>query len=387
MDALKEKEQRLQSLLERVAGLKMLKNEQKESNSSKAKRAKQAEEECQAFDETPVLDLECISQLLIIRTEEAASLKAEIERERRKLAGNSAQPSAAVQRERAPAEGTSSPQQQQVSIFFALGLKGPKFASQTSSTSVCTGCAKDYKNPWGLESHQRFCLSYKILFKSKLEAEEALRLARIADNAAIAAAQPVKQASRSEHALKEDVIEGAGPEDEDDARRGAAFRKRYTPMFKLRIIKMYDSLKKTVPNGAGSLLGSVTKLSKSLISKWVNDREEIQNQAHQAAGRKGRGFLSRILFAAPRGPPAMFPAAEEMVLGRLDKARSQRKAVSARILKVWMLASVKALYPNNVLARQFTAGQSWLTRFVRRHNLALRRGTNKKRAINCGPPA
>jgi hypothetical protein len=103
MDALKEKEEKLLSILQRVSGLKMLKNEQKESNSSKAKRAKQADDDGQAFDETPVLDQECISHLLILRTEEAATLKAEIERERRRLA-QVAKPSSAAPAERVPTE-------------------------------------------------------------------------------------------------------------------------------------------------------------------------------------------------------------------------------------------------------------------------------------------
>jgi hypothetical protein len=67
-----------------------------------------------------------------------------------------------------------------------------------------------------------------------------------------------------------------------------------------------------------------------------------------------------------------------MVLSRLDMARSQRKAVLARILRVWMMAAVKQLYPDSVVTRKFVASQTWLSRFVRRHGLKLRRGTNKK---------
>lgn len=199
----------------------------------------------------------------------------------------------------------------------------------------------------------------------------------------------------------EDVVYVSGDDDDDSSvknviqlakpnnRRGAAVRKRYATPFKVRMLKTLDALHGALRGkgrGKYSILGDITKINKSLLSKWDKDREKIFLHFKKALGKRGRGNLSRTMFAAPRGPPAMFEAAEQMVLARFDQARQKRQAVRARIIRVWMKKAVEDLFPNDAITRGFKASSAWFSRFVCAARVATETWHEQKSEIDSGAP-
>lgn len=119
----------------------------------------------------------------------------------------------------------------------------------------------------------------------------------------------------------------------------------------------------------------------SLISRWAKDKRELLQLELRSAGKKGSGYVGRVLFSKSTGLKPRFEAAETIVRVKIDQARRQRRPVTARTIKNWMLAAVRETQPaadNVALARQFKASNSWLAGFTRRAGLVVRKPTNKK---------
>lgn len=282
----------------------------------------------------------------------------------------------------------------QTSIFHALGLGGPRFVSEevSSSNGVCEGCGQDCTNSWGLKSHVKSCQKGLAAAEQHAEATRAWHEERKAARATTTTTT-ISTQSLVVNLIEESTVvyahEAEADEDGEltdketppaavDGRRGSDFRKSYSIWFKIRVLNLFEAVKKSLGRGAVTLVSSITNISKSNVTKWSKAKDIIRMQAAKSAGKRGRGFIGRILFSAPRGPKPMFPFAEEKVLLRFDNARAKRKSVAGRVLRLWMQQAVNEMYPNDQRAKEFKASQNWLSRFVNRNKLAIRRVTNKK---------
>jgi hypothetical protein len=102
------------------------------------------------------LDQECLRRLLDNNTDVAASHLQEIKRLEqqhvREDSKNTNSSRSTIQ------DVLSEPPQkrQQITIFAAMGLSGPRIAPELKSTSICKGCKKDCVNSGGLISHEKY---------------------------------------------------------------------------------------------------------------------------------------------------------------------------------------------------------------------------------------
>jgi DDE superfamily endonuclease len=237
--------------------------------------------------------------------------------------------------------------------------------SRRSNNSHCSFCQKDCKNAGGRASHEAACKS---------------RILSIIETPAFDSSMVFPESTK--HLL-------ISTEVKKKRTRGADVRKVYAYPFKMRVIELAENLhirigarsgKEKQRNGSITLAAEMAGISQALVSKWLSTKAKIESDYRKAAGSKGAGHLGRIIFRAPRGPKPAFVEAECIVLQRLEQARVKRLSVNARTLKLWMMDAVHKIAGKNPMFnnKPFNATQCWLSRFTSRHDLVVRRATNKK---------
>ena len=263
-------------------------------------------------------------------------------------------------------------------------LQGPLAISLTSL--VCPDCGSEKKNMNGLHEHMRHCRASQ----ARLEQERAARLALEASRAPRNHTLDSDESESDRESCEGHVLApvpaasatAALPKPKSN-RRGQAVRKSYSALFKWRVISFCDACDAGAPGASGksgskARTSRLFKVSESMVSRWVKGRADIMNQARIMLGARGRGNVGRPVSRALRGPQAHFTEAEALVFGKFLAARQKNRAVSGRILKVWMRKAVMQLYADSQRATGFVASTTWLQRFKSRHNIVTRRRTNKK---------
>jgi hypothetical protein len=236
---------------------------------------------------------------------------------------------------------------------------------------VCNNCNKRFGNEGGLAMHVKGCLRNKadLVFKQELRSPTPASELFDHRDSRLAASEPVEQ-----------------PKEKEDGRKkgGAPVRKRYTASFKLRMLRLVDDVKMRfgAKRGSQATVADISGIAPSMITRWKQQEQKLQRFQRRSAGRKGAGNVGRVLFADSRGPKAEYAYAEDVVLIKLEQARVKRVPVTSRIIKCWMKAAVdefeKNASPGSGFRRPFVASNHWLVRFAERHQLVVRRATNKK---------
>eukprot|EP00656_Telonema_subtile_P040205 TRINITY_DN4526_c0_g1_i2.p1 TRINITY_DN4526_c0_g1~~TRINITY_DN4526_c0_g1_i2.p1 ORF type:complete len:397 (-),score=39.76 TRINITY_DN4526_c0_g1_i2:153-1343(-) len=108
-------------------------------------------------------------------------------------------------------------------------------------------------------------------------------------------------------------------------------------------------------------------VTRSQVTVWAQNKDSIFVCAKGAGGKRSR-------IRAKRG---RFSACEAAVFAQLLKERKLGRQVGPKWIRQAMLRAVERDQPLGW--RLFTARAGWLSRFARRHKLALRRKTNVKR--------
>jgi transposase-like protein len=140
-------------------------------------------------------------------------------------------------------------------------------------------------------------------------------------------------------------------------KRGSDVRKRYTASFKLRIVELVGTFKLQMglKRGEQAKVADMAGIDPSLVTRWKQRLQVLEANARKNAGAKGAGNVGRVVFSGSSGPGAQFPAAEQLVLTRVEQARVRRLPVTGRMIKTWMKAAVKDTSPNAL----FTASPHW----------------------------
>ena len=242
----------------------------------------------------------------------------------------------------------------------------------TPKSLRCIGCDKYFGNPGALAAHELAC---------KLRLISTPTSATSSSNPSSISELFAQRDARLQVVQDEpDVIRVDGRK-----KGGASIRKRYRASFKLKVVEMCDliTLQYRPKRGSQTIVSEMAGIDSSLVSRWTSSRESLKRFVKRTAGSKGAGNVGRVLFADSRGPKPLHPAAESMVMVKVDQARQKRMPVTARSLKSWMKSAVKSVEAQiapdeSKLRRPFVASNHWLVRFAERHSLVVRRATNKK---------
>jgi hypothetical protein len=247
----------------------------------------------------------------------------------------------------------------------------------TSKSLQCGICEKYLGNSGALAAHQEACKRRKIT----------------APPAASAQSKPTPINELFAHrdarlqVAEEDPVKVVKP---DQRRKGGArFRKRYRASFKMKVVEITKriAVQYKLSRGGQAITAEFAGIDASLVSRWTQGYHKLTRFLKRTAGSKGAGNVGRVLFAESRGRKAQYPAAEAIVMVRVDQARQKRMPVTARSLKSWMKAAVKTVEDSKALPddgglaalrRPFSASNHWLVRFAERNSLVVRRATNKK---------
>ena len=170
-----------------------------------------------------------------------------------------------------------------------------------------------------------------------------------------------------------------------DNRRGQSRRRSYTVAFKLKTLELLDSLTGLkIKKKRWEKVAKERGVSKSLVIKWNKNREKLKTEVEL---NKHKGNTGNLRAARQR---------RKLVDDKLNKKREKyplaavrvvvefklRRAKGCKVSKLWlkkkMKSTIEACYGKDE-ADKFKASNNWFDRFKRRHNISLRRRSNKKK--------
>ena len=124
-------------------------------------------------------------------------------------------------------------------------------------------------------------------------------------------------------------------------------------------------------------------VSKSLVVKWNKDRVKLQSQLALNKTKKNKGAArptrQRRQLVCGKVKAEKFPLAAERVVVEFKLRRAKGFKISKLWLKKKMKEKVEACYGKQA-AQKFKASVNWFQRFKKRHNIAFRRRSNKKKS-------
>ena len=124
-------------------------------------------------------------------------------------------------------------------------------------------------------------------------------------------------------------------------------------------------------------------VSKSLVVKWNKDRVKLRSQLALNKTKKNKGAArptrQRRQLVCGKVKAEKFPLAAERVVVEFKLRRAKGCKISKLWLKKKMKEKVEACYGKEA-AQKFKASVSWFQRFKKRHNIAFRRRSNKKKS-------
>lgn len=166
-------------------------------------------------------------------------------------------------------------------------------------------------------------------------------------------------------------------------RRGANIRKSYTIDFKLQTLDLLDTLKELKTKNIWKIVAERRGISKSLVVKWNKDRSKIKDQLNLNKSKKNKGIaqatrLRRKILHGGKHKTERFPLAAQRVVVEFKLRRARGCKISKLWLKKKMKEKIAACYGKEE-AEKFKASNNWFYRFRKRHNIAFRKRTNKKK--------
>ena len=151
----------------------------------------------------------------------------------------------------------------------------------------------------------------------------------------------------------------------------------------MQTIKLLDSLKETRTKNKWRKVAEMQGIpNKSTVVKWNKDRKKIfaelalnKQKEKKTNVREARQRRKR---SATKGRNERYPKAASLLVSEFKL----RRARGYRVSKLWfckqMKLKIQQAYGKNEAAK-FKASSNWFQRFKKRHNIALRNRTNKKK--------
>lgn len=171
--------------------------------------------------------------------------------------------------------------------------------------------------------------------------------------------------------------------DRTDRRRGCSKRKSYTVDFKLKTLKLLDSLSELKTKKKWEKVAEKQGISKSLVVKWNKNREKLQlelklNRRKENAGSLKDSRKRRKLVCKRAKNSEKYPLAADRVIHEFKLRRAGGCKVSKLWLRKKMKAKIEMCYGKEE-ADKFKGSKNWFQRFKKRHGISLRRTSNKKK--------
>lgn len=170
-------------------------------------------------------------------------------------------------------------------------------------------------------------------------------------------------------------------------RRGSSTRKSYTVEFKKQTLDLLDSLANS--KNKWKKVADEKQVSKCLVVKWNKARESIlaeisKNKHKRNAGSAREARRRRQMVRKKAQKSEKYPLAANLLITEFKLRRAKGSKISKLWLKTKMKKKIESCYGKEE-ADKFKASNNWFQRFKRRHNISLRRRTNKKKnAANDG---
>lgn len=247
----------------------------------------------------------------------------------------------------------------------------------------CEFCNNSYAAKKYLDTHVRFKHPSQY---SKLSQSSSGTTISSKDNdksASQTANQTDESDERQETGDLTELEESLSGNNKANNRRGANRRKSYTIYFKIKTLDLLDTMKELKTKKLWEKVAERRGISKSLVVKWNKDRIKIRGQLalnktnqNKGAARPTR-YRRQLVAGKLKGEKYPLAAVRVVVEFKL------RRAKGCKISKLWlrkkMKEKVEACYGKEE-AEKFKASDNWFQRFKKRHNIAFRRRSNKKKS-------
>ena len=164
-------------------------------------------------------------------------------------------------------------------------------------------------------------------------------------------------------------------------RKGRDTRKSYTVEFKKKTLDLLDSLKSSTKKY--NIVAKQQGVNRSLVFKWEKNRSKIftelsLNKKKQNTGGSRPMRQRRRITANKSARADKYPLAANLLVAEFKLRRAAGSKVTKLWLKKKMKEKIEACYGTEQAAK-FKGSSNWFQRFKRRHNIVLRRRTNKKK--------
>ena len=164
-------------------------------------------------------------------------------------------------------------------------------------------------------------------------------------------------------------------------RKGRDTRKSYTVEFKKKTLDLLDSLKSSTKKY--NIVAKQQGVNRSLVFKWEKNRSKIftelsLNKKKQNTGASRPMRQRRRITANKSARADKYPLAANLLVAEFKLRRAAGSKVTKLWLKKKMKEKIEACYGTEQAAK-FKGSSNWFQRFKRRHNIVLRRRTNKKK--------
>ena len=170
-------------------------------------------------------------------------------------------------------------------------------------------------------------------------------------------------------------------------RRESSKRKSYTVEFKEQTLDLLDSLANS--KNKWKKVAVEKQVSKCLVVKWNKARESIlaeisKNKHKRNAGSVREARCRRQMVGKKAQKSEKYPLTVNLLITEFKLRRVKGSKISKLWIKTKMKRKIESCYGKEQ-ADKFKASNNWFQRFKRRHNISLRRRTNKKKnAANDG---
>ena len=171
--------------------------------------------------------------------------------------------------------------------------------------------------------------------------------------------------------------------DYHEKRRGSDQRKSYTLEYKMKTLKLLDSFTQNNTKNKWSKVADLQGISKSMVIKWNKERSKIVTELSLNKHNKNAGNIKELrqrrrLTAKKSTNREKYPLAAKLLVVEFQL----RRATGSRVSKLWLCKKMKSKIEDcygKEVAEKFKASSNWFQRFKKKHNISLRRRTNKKK--------
>ena len=251
-----------------------------------------------------------------------------------------------------------------------------KTAEISKSAEVkCNVCGKSFRGQQYLDSHMKFKHPMTENSHEGSKQENMFANRKEAD-AHCSLPEASQSGSNDPIVLDSNEVESLG-----NKRRGSKKRKSYTVEFKKKTLDLFDSLKSS--KHRYNIVSKEKGVHRSLIQKWNKNRNQVLKELELNKKGKNSGNIRdarqrRKIVAGRSKQSERYPLAANLLIAEFKV----RRAAGCKITKLWfrkkMKAKIEMTYGKKE-AESFKGSSNWFQRFKKRHDIVLRRRTNKKK--------